>query len=111
MQLQRERILLYHGTSFDSALAILKSGFNFLKCGSNWGSTYGKAVYFTPNYETARCYAGENGIVLSFVLVVVPYYLKRDISPNSKKKFYLPHGINCLITPNHDEYVIFYFIK
>lgn len=103
--------LLYHGTSGCDGLSILKSGFDFSRCGSNWGTTYGKAVYFTPNYETARCYAGENGIVLSFILEVVPYYLKKDISPSSKKKFKLLDGFNCLVNPNGDEYVLFYFLE
>ena len=111
MQLQRETKLLYHGTSVSDAISILKSGFDFSRCGSNWGSTYGKALYFTPNYETARCYAGENGIVLSFALTIIPYYIKRDISPNSKKKFKLPDGFNCLVNPNGDEYVVFYFLE
>lgn len=111
MQLQRETKLLYHGTSVSDAISILKSGFDFSRCGSNWGSTYGKALYFTPNYETARVYAGENGIVLSFVLTIVPYYIKRDISPNSKKKLKLQDGFNCLVNPNGDEYVVFYFLE
>jgi len=103
--------LLYHGTTICNALSILKTGFDFTLCGSNWGSTYGKAIYFTPNYETAKCYAGENGIVISFMLDIVPYYLKKDISPNSKKKIKLLYGYNCFISPNGDEFVLFYFLE
>jgi hypothetical protein len=103
--------LLYHGTSIDNAISILNIGFDFSKCGLTWCSTYGKGLYFTPNYNTTKFYAGENGIVLSFVLKIIPYYLKKDISPNSKKKFKLPLGYNSIINPNQDEYVIFYFIK
>ena len=64
----------------------MQNGFDFEKVGNNWGKTYGNGIYFTPNYETARFYAGENGIVLSFNLNLNMYKLTYDISPNSKKK-------------------------
>ena len=47
-------MLLYHGTTKENAINILKDGFDFEKSGSCWGNTYGKGIYFTPNYETAR---------------------------------------------------------
>ena len=106
-------IKLYHGTSRINALSILKNGFDFNKTGSNWGNTYGKGIYFTPNYNTARFYATDNGIVLSFYLKIEPYHLTKDISPNSKKKIKFPQNknLNCIINPNGDEYLILYFLQ
>tara|TARA_Y100000748_G_scaffold212280_1_gene178028 strand:- start:972 stop:1289 length:318 start_codon:yes stop_codon:yes gene_type:complete len=102
---------LYHGTTFSNAISILKNGFDFNKVGSNYGSTYGKGIYFTPNYETAKFYSGENGIVLSMNIDIIPYHLKKDISPSSKKKIKIPKDkdYNCIISPNKDEYLILYF--
>ena len=104
-------MLLYHGTSKKNALEILKNGFNFNKVGTNYGTTYGKGIYFTPNYKTAKFYA-EEGIVISINLNIRPYYLKKDISPNSKKKIKLPKDkqYNCIVSPNKDEYLILYFL-
>ena len=70
---------LYHGTSKQNGLQILESGFDFKKSGSNWGNTYGKGIYFTPNYETAQFYAGKDGIVISRQLVIEAFYLIKDI--------------------------------
>lgn len=102
---------LYHGTSQSNALSILKEGFDFSKCGCNWGSTYGKGIYFSPNYDDAQFYAGEHGIVLSFDLDLECYYLDKDISPSKKKKFKLPNGYNCLVNQSRDEYILFSFIS
>ena len=76
---------LYHGTTMANALSILKCGFDFNKCGYNWGSTYGKGIYFSPSYDEAQFYAGEDGMVLSFELDLECYYLKKDISPSKKE--------------------------
>ena len=102
---------LYHGTSQSNALSILKEGFDFSKCGSNWGSTYGKGIYFSPNYSEAKFYAGEDGIVLSFELDLECYYLEKDIRPSNKKKFKIPEYYNCLVNPSGSEYVLFSFIS
>lgn len=104
-------MLLYHGTSMSNAISILNNGFDFKKAGSNYGTTYGKGIYFTPNYKIARFYAGENGIVLSMDISIIAYYLVKDISPNSKKKIKLPQDkdYNCIVSPNKEEYLILYF--
>lgn len=93
-------MILYHGTSIQSMIGILNNGFAFDHCGKNWGSTYGKGIYFTPNYETARCYAGEDGVVLSFVIDVTDYKVL--------SKFKRPKKIQkkWLITPDFDEYIM-----
>lgn len=97
-------MILYHGTTVDSMLSILKHGFTFDHVGKNWGSTYGKGIYFTPNYETARCYAGLDGIVLSFKLEIKEYRLLKKLqSPSSKKNKY---NTKWLITPDFDEYIM-----
>jgi len=103
-------MFLYHGTSMINALSILKNGFDLNKAGSNYGSTYGKGIYMTPNYETAKFYAGNDGIVLRLNIDVIGYELKKDISPNSKKKIKLPKdkNYNTIISPNKDEYLILF---
>ena len=73
MDTEKKNIVkLYHGTSVKNALSILQNGFDLGKAGENWGTTYGKGVYFTPNYETAKFYAGEDGVVLSLNLKINP---------------------------------------
>ena len=104
-----EEMLLYHGTSAAAAISIMGSGFDFSRAGSNWGTTYGKGIYFTPNYRTARFYAGENGIVISVDIMVRPHHLKRGVSASSKKQIRVPEGCNCLVSPDGDEYVVFGF--
>jgi hypothetical protein len=86
-------MILYHGTSRSNALSILKNGFDINKSGSCWGNTYGKGIYFSPNYNTAKFYAGDNGIVLSFDIIIKPLYLKKDYSPSSKKKIKIDRNI------------------
>ena len=73
-------MLLYHGTSKKNGINILKKGFNFELSGSCWGNTYGKGIYFTPNYETARFYAENDGIVISLNIKIKPLFLEKDIS-------------------------------
>lgn len=104
---------LYHGTSTMNALSILKNGFDFTKAGSNWGKTYGSGIYFSPNYETAKFYATDKGIVLSFTIEIESYLLIKDISPTSKKRLRIPSNknFNCIVSPNKDEYLIFQNIK
>ena len=99
-------MLLYHGTTTTSMVNILDKGFTFDHCGKNWGSTYGKGIYFTPNYETAKCYAGKDGVVLSFDFDVKDYHLLTKLHrPSSKKQKY---HTKWLITPDFDEYIMLY---
>ena len=77
---------LYHGTSCSNAISILKNGFDFNKVGSNYGTTYGKGIYFTPNYETARFYAGENGLVISKIQKGKPVAVSKAAALASGKK-------------------------
>ena len=100
-------MILYHGTNVYSALNILENGFNFNSTGTNWGCTYGKGIYFTPNYKTARCYAGDDGIVLTFDMDTTDsYILDRLKLPSSRKK--LKYTTRWLITPDFDEYIMLY---
>lgn len=104
-------MLLYHGTTIKGALGILQEGFDFKKSGSCWGNTYGKGIYFTPNYETAKFYAGSDGMVLSFNIKINEYLLKKDISPSTRKRIKIDkEKYNCIVSPNKDEYLILYFI-
>ena len=104
-------MLLYHGTSKKNGINILKKGFNFELSGSCWGNTYGKGIYFTPNYKTARFYAENDGIVISLNIEIKALFLEKDISPSSKKKLKIDkEKYNCIVNPNKDEYLILYFI-
>jgi len=103
-------MILYHGTSVINALSIMNNGFNLDKCGSNWGNTYGKGIYFTPNYETARFYAGNEGIVIKVNIKINGQQLKKYYSPNSKNKPKIEHGKNALISVDNDEYLVVNFI-
>ena len=100
------KMKLYHGTSTNKALSILKSGFDFNRIGENWGTTYGKGIYLTPEYETAKFYAGDDGIVLGFTLDVNPYRVTRDVKPNTRKKIVVPVEFDSIINPKGDEVVI-----
>ena len=106
-------MILYHGTSTINALNILKEGFDLKKSGSNWGKTYGKGIYFSPNYKTAEFYAGTNGIIISININLDEnniYYLKNYNSPNSRKKPKINNpNIKCLVSPDKDEYLILNF--
>lgn len=98
-------MILYHGTNISAALNILNEGFNFNYSGKNWGNTYGKGIYFTSNHETAKCYAGENGIILKFDLDISDStILTKSYSPC--KRFKLKTHTKWLITPDHDEYIM-----
>lgn len=102
-------MLLYHGTSVENAISILKNGFSFEKSGSNWGKTYGKGIYFTPNYDTARFYAGNEGMVLSIDIKINGFKLTKFLSPNDKKKIKVGEEFNCIISPDEDEYLVKFF--
>ena len=56
-------MILYHGTTMINALSILKNGFDINKAGENWGTTYGKGIYFSPNYETAQAFYLPNKVL------------------------------------------------
>lgn len=101
---------LYHGTSYKNALSILANGFDFNRAGENYGLTYGKGIYFSPNYDEAKFYAENDGIVLSFNIEIKPYYLIKDKSVSRHKKIKIPDGYNCIVSPNKIEYCILYFI-
>ena len=105
-------MILYHGTTIQNALSIMKFGFDINKSGENWGTTYGKGIYFSPNYETAQFYANSDesnpGIVISINLDLNPFILKKDFSPNQKRKFRLPKDSNydSIVNANGNEVII-----
>lgn len=112
---------LYHGTSSKNADLIKKNGLSLEFSGTNWGTTYGKAIYFTPNYSEAKLYAqnfNEDGIVLTFDFNnLKTLQLSRDYSPSDKKDkkqisslinyLKLTSEINCLINVHKNEYILF----
>lgn len=111
-------MILYHGTSKENAESIKRTGFSIDYAGKNWGSTYGKAIYFTNCYKTAKCYSGQVGEVLVIEVVNLnPLKLNKDYSPNDKKhtreiKSIIMHVIvntnkNCLINYHGEEYIFF----
>ena len=111
-------MILYHGTSIQNAESIKKIGFSSEFIGKNWGSTYGKAIYFTDCYETAKFYAGESGVVLTVDIENVNCLkLDKDYSPNNKKHnkevksiiMYIMFNSNknCLLNYLKNEYIFF----
>lgn len=99
-------MLLYHGTSTTNALGILNKGFDTNKIGTNWGTTYGNGIYFTPRYETARVYAGDTGIVLSFIIDVSDYHVLVKFKNPSTRKNFERLNKKWIITPDNDEYIL-----
>ena len=111
-------MILYHGTSKENAESIKRNGFSSEYIGKNWGSTYGKAIYFTNCYKTAKCYTGLSGVVLTIYIKNVNYLkLHKDYSPNDKKHIKEIKSIimyllinsnkNCLLNYNENEYIFF----
>lgn len=111
-------MIFYHGTSKDYAMNIKTNGFSWDYAGSQWGSTYGKAIYFTNNYKEAECYAGVDGEVLKVEVVNYnPLKLTKDYSPSSKKHVSEIRTIimycklnstkNCLVNIHNNEFIFF----
>lgn len=111
-------MILYHGTSKENAESIKRNGFSSEYAGKNWGSTYGKAIYFTNCYKTAKCYAGLSGEVLKVDIQNVNYLkLNKDYSPTDKKHvreiksiimfIMINSNKNCLLNCNENEYIFF----
>lgn len=111
-------MILYHGTSKENAESIKRNGFSLEYTGKNWGSTYGKAIYFTNCYKTAKCYAGQSGEVLTVDIKNVNYLkLDKDYSQTDKKHIREIKSIimyvmfnsnkNCLLNYNENEYIFF----
>ena len=104
-------MFLYHGTTSENANTIIsEQKFNLNLCGSQWGSTYGKGVYFSPSKTEASVY-GET--ILQIETNVEPLKLQRYYSPNDRnhkrqiKKILYTFGPDALITCNNKEVVIF----
>ena len=111
-------MILYHGTSKENAESIKRNGFSLEYAGKNWGSTYGKAIYFTNCYKTAQYYAGHIGEVLTVKIENVNYLkLNKDYSPTNKKHIREIKSIimyvminsnkNCFLNYNENEYIFF----
>lgn len=111
-------MILYHGTSKENAESIKRNGFSLEYAGKNWGSTYGKGIYFTNCYETAKYYAGEFGDVLTVKIDNINYLkLDKDYSPTDKKHIRKIKSIitfikinsnkNCLLNYHENEYIFF----
>lgn len=111
-------MILYHGTSKENADSIKINGFSLKYSGKNWGSTYGKAIYFTNCYKTAQSYAGEFGEVITLNIDDINYLkLDKDYSPSDKNHIRQIKAIimyvklnsnkNCLLNLNENEYIFF----
>ena len=111
-------MMLYHGTSKDNYNSIKKNGFDISKSGSNSSSTYGKAIYFTNCYKTAKEYANCTGIVIQVYIVdIQSLKLEKDYCPTNKNHIKEINGIilylkinsnkNCFLSLNKNEYAFF----
>lgn len=108
-------MLLYHGTTRDNGENIIKEqSFNLDRTGENWGVTYGKGVYLTPNLEEAKRYGD---MVLVVKCEIKEYKLNQRFSPNDKKHKKLLNKLirkeieegeyDSLVTLDEDEYILF----
>ncbi len=81
-------MILYHGTTKEAEKNIKKNGFSWNLIGSNWGSTYGNAIYFTNNYDNAKNYSKNNdkeGEILKVEIENINFLkLTKDYSPTDK---------------------------
>ena len=109
-------VILYHGTTKENALGISRSGFSTEYSGTNWGSTFGKGVYFTNNMDEAFVYSGNNGVVLMIDVDINGFQLRKNYSPTDRndrreiKKLITTlknSNYNCLITKDEKEFVFF----
>jgi hypothetical protein len=103
-------MILYHGTTYENAIGITSTmTFDISKTGENWGNTFGPGIYFTPNIETAKVYAGKTGVVLMCDIVANGYQLKRNYSVSNRNdrreiKRLLREN-ECIISKDMDEYI------
>ena len=101
---------VYHGTS--SPDVIIRDGFDLGKCGTGWGLTYGRGIYFAPTPEEACTY----GNVLECKINYKPFYLVKDYSVSSRKhrrelnklrELAIKQGKTCFVTKNKLEIIVF----
>ena len=84
-------MIVYHGTDIDKGNSIIKNGFDPDKIGSNWGSTLGKGIYFSPEYLEAKSYG--NCVIKCFITLNKSLNFNSNpnsnsnSNPNSKIKF------------------------
>ena len=108
-------MLLYHGTTRDNGKNIIKhQSFNLDRTGENWGTTYGKGVYLTPNIEEAKKYGD---MILVIECEIKQYKLSQKYSPNDRKhkktlkkiirKEIEEGDYDSLVTVDEDEYILF----
>ena len=104
-------MFLYHGTTTENAnTIILQQKFDLNLCGSQWGSTYGKGIYFSPSKQEARVY-GET--ILQIETNVEPLKLDKHYSPNDRnhkrqiKKILYTLVPDALFSCDNKEVVIF----
>jgi len=104
-------MFLYHGTTKENATTIIsQQKINLNLCGSQWGSTYGKGIYFSPSKTEASVY-GE--AIIEIETNVEPMKLQRYYSPNDRnhkrqiKKIVDTLGPDALVSYDNKEVVIF----
>ena len=104
-------MILYHGTTTENAnTIILQQKFDINLCGSQWGSTYGKGIYFSPSKQEASVY-GET--ILQIETNVEPLKLDKHYSPTNKqhkrqiKKILYTICPDALLSSDNKELVIF----
>ena len=101
---------VYHGTTVP--YSIILNGFDLDKCGTGWGLTYGRGIYFAPYPELASTY----GRVLECEINYNPLYLEKDYSVSSRKhrrelyklrELAIKQGKTCFVTKNKLEIIVF----
>jgi len=101
---------VYHGTFKPNF--IITDGFDLDKCGSGWGLTYGRGIYFAPTHDEALTY----GAVLECEINYNPFYLEKDYSVSSRKhrrelnklkELAIKQKKTCFVTKNKLEIIVF----
>ncbi len=107
---------VYHGSSLDNMDNIVNYGFDTLKIGSGWGTTYGDGIYFSFDSNVANAYADNSNVVLEVKINYKPYLLQANYSPTNKKhqkkleklrNRVVQEGYTCFVSSNGEEVVLF----
>jgi len=113
-------ITLYHGGTLENLKSILKEGFDPGREGTGWGTTYGSGIYLTSDLETARAYSDSGKVLEVTIKNLKTHKLNRMFRPGSRhdqkilaqlKVAVAYKGINCLVTPDAEEYIVFGPVK
>jgi len=94
-------MLIYHSSnSVESTYKILREGFDKKYIGSGYGSTFGRGIYFTPNFEYACTYNIDIKEIIKCEIDIYKYKcISYDMNTNTNNNI---KKINKLLKSNPD---------